>query len=221
MEKNLKTIYVGKFSTGATDKYEEPYEPKRVIIYDAFERTKENMNNDIGLIELAESITFSAYAIPICLPAKGEVPLSPGKRCLAIGWGGTDGDNAMASILQMGAMKILPGTDCQTSGQALVRFNNQTMICAGGKGKKSVASVCPGDSGGPLMCQAVDSPTAPWTVHGIVSWKKADPRTPKGLCAPKVNTFAFAKVAGFTSWISDTMATSVEDGIARPMKTQS
>lgn len=174
----------------------------------------QNMDNDIGLIEVADPIRFGLYVKPICLPTTSVVPMNIGKKCITIGWGYTDEDKVLAPILQLGRMKILPDDDCTTSEKDTVKFNPLTMICAGGRGK-SVPSICPGDSGGPLLCQRTESPLEPWEVHGIVSWKIKDPR---GLCGPTVNSFVFSKVAAFMGWINRSMAQSEEEPAPMAMR---
>ena len=45
-------------------------------------------DNDIALLRLKSSIQFCREVAPVCLP---EVDVSPGKICVATGWGRTRG----------------------------------------------------------------------------------------------------------------------------------
>ena len=51
-------------------------------------KTGDWLNNDIALIRLKSSIPFCREVAPVCLP---KVDVSPGKICVATGWGNTRG----------------------------------------------------------------------------------------------------------------------------------
>ncbi|ERE67588.1 testisin-like protein [Cricetulus griseus] len=46
----------------------------------------EHSSGDIALVQLASSVSFSDYILPVCLPKPGD-PLGPGTQCWVTGWG--------------------------------------------------------------------------------------------------------------------------------------
>ena len=52
-------------------------------------------NNDIALIKLKGSITYSREVAPLCLPEKD---VSPGTICVTVGWGNTKGEHERKGV---------------------------------------------------------------------------------------------------------------------------
>lgn len=158
----------------------------------------QRLDHDIGLIQLDKPITFGTYVKPVCLPTETESDILPDKQCVTIGWGYTDNDTLRATTMLTGRVKILRDEECNFTGDP-GKFISTSMLCAGGIGK-SVPSVCPGDNGGPLLCQRTNTESDPWLLYGIASWKVG---APMGLCGPRVDPFAFTKVTAFSKWIKN------------------
>ncbi|XP_030640923.1 elastase 2 like [Chanos chanos] len=152
------------------------------------------IRNDIALIKLQSSVTFSDTIQPACLPAAGYV-LPNNAPCYVTGWGRIYTGGPLADILQQA---LLPVVDYATCSQYDWWGSQVTtsMVCAGGDG---VVSGCNGDSGGPLNCQ---SSSGAWEVHGIVSFGS-------GLSCnyPKKPT-VFTQVSSYMDWISTQMASN-------------
>ena len=55
---------------------------KRILPHPQFDYS--TAKNDIGLLELENSITYTKHIRPVCLPTHGAIP---GRRCYATGWG--------------------------------------------------------------------------------------------------------------------------------------
>ena len=78
------------------------YRVKSKTIHPQFVQT--TLKNDICLLELEESITFSSVAQPVCFPEKNsridQVKLGEGPLCYVAGWGRIGEQLGTARILQ-------------------------------------------------------------------------------------------------------------------------
>jgi secreted trypsin-like serine protease len=147
---------------------------------------------DIALLKLKTPITFGTYVQPICLAEQEPIAA---RRCMITGWGRTGGDQPPAKILQQAELPIVDRNTCYNYNRKDVPIAiTQQMICAGYPGT-SARMGCKGDSGGPLVCQ--DSNNF-WQLVGAVSFGSAN-------CDSKQAYTVFANVAGYKSWIHNTM----------------
>ncbi|XP_014643167.1 PREDICTED: transmembrane protease serine 11D [Ceratotherium simum simum] len=119
--------------------------------------------NDIAVVELDPSITFTKNIHRICLPEATQNIL-PGSTAYVIGWGSRKyGGNTVAD-LEQAKVNIISNDVCNApagyDGAVL-----PGMLCAGLP--QGGVDACQGDSGGPLVQQ--DSRRL-WFLVGIVSW---------------------------------------------------
>ncbi|KAF5926849.1 hypothetical protein HPG69_001480 [Diceros bicornis minor] len=119
--------------------------------------------NDIAVVELDLSITFTKNIHRICLPEATQNIL-PGSTAYVIGWGSRKyGGNTVAD-LEQAKVNIISNDVCNApagyDGAVL-----PGMLCAGLP--QGGVDACQGDSGGPLVQQ--DSRRL-WFLVGIVSW---------------------------------------------------
>jgi len=130
----------------------------RVIVHSQY-NLQGNTEQDIALLKLTESITFTDTVQPICLPTS-DISTSGSQQCSVTGWGETASGNT-AKILRVAPIPILSDEQCR------IFWNSQytdTHVCAGvAQGHNSDTS-CEGDSGGPLSCGN------PNVLHGVVSF---------------------------------------------------
>ncbi|KAM9319910.1 transmembrane protease serine 12 [Gastrophryne carolinensis] len=106
------------------------------------------MDNDIALMQLESSITYTDYIQPVCLATR-ELPIDSMTQCFITGWGTTAPGGEASDILQEAQIDIIPSSLCNSHGwyNGLISSN---MICAGYEG--GGIDTCQGDSGGPFVC---------------------------------------------------------------------
>ncbi|XP_043942877.1 uncharacterized protein LOC122814356 [Protopterus annectens] len=150
--------------------------------------------NDTAVLKLSQSVTFSSYILPVCLPSS-TLQFPDGMLCWVTGWGtiATDVYLPYPQTLQEVQMPIInqPQCDCLyhtgTSYSKNTRIVNSDAICAGYTvGQKDS---CQGDSGGPLVCK-IDNM---WVLAGLVSWGEG--------CALKNRPGVYIRVAAFQKWL--------------------
>jgi len=102
--------------------------------------------NDLALIELNAPVKLTASVWPACLPHLGE-PLIAERRCMASGYGQTQGTGNMYAQKQV-EQRVVHSSDC-ISLRDDFQVDDYTMICVK---NQHLNGVCMGDSGGPLFC---------------------------------------------------------------------
>ncbi|XP_062853107.1 serine protease 27-like [Trichomycterus rosablanca] len=147
-------------------------------------------NNDIALLRLNASVTFSNYIRPVCLAAQGST-FASGTSCWITGWGTIAGGEQLPypGVLQEAVVPIVTKNECNNLlGAGSVTVN---MICAGLlEGGKDT---CQGDSGGPLVLKQ----GATWVQAGITSWGEG--------CALPNLPGVYTQVSQYQSWISSVL----------------
>lgn len=129
----------------------------------------QTQDNDIAMIKLDRDVTYGKYVRPICLmkPRHHDPSMTtPGKKATVVGWGyyKVSGQQPANNPLEA---TILIHNNPRCEGGHVGRSLTSSMICA----KGTSTDACPGDSGGPLMCQSdVDNR---FSLCGIVSFGRA------------------------------------------------
>jgi secreted trypsin-like serine protease len=124
--------------------------------------------NDLALIELATPFEFDANVQPITLGA-GLTPSPDAFKCIASGWGATDG-NGWNYPNDLQYLDVTFYTDDKCAGHwnpVGVNYNPNSHMCAG---KDNGDSVCFGDSGGPLVCQTTKEGDENYYLFGATSF---------------------------------------------------
>ncbi|KAK7482318.1 hypothetical protein BaRGS_00026446 [Batillaria attramentaria] len=129
---------------------------------DRGEKTFNVMANDVALLLLRESISYTSFIKPICLPSPDITP-SVGQGCLLAGWGDTHGTGTQEVMNQV-TLPVISDDVCSRPDWYGHEFLRQTTFCAGYE--QGGRDACTGDSGGPLVCKFDDR----WYVSGIASW---------------------------------------------------
>ncbi|XP_046701290.1 serine protease 27-like isoform X2 [Silurus meridionalis] len=144
-------------------------------------------DNDITLLLLSSSVTFTSYIRPVCLAGRGS-SFPSGTRCWITGWGDISVGVWLPSpgVLQEAQVPVIDKTKCDNQLGPGVITNN--MICAGlVQGGKDT---CQGDSGGPMVTKQ----GAVWVQVGITSWGVG--------CANSNSPGVYTKVSQYQSWVS-------------------
>ncbi|KAL3889855.1 hypothetical protein ACJMK2_002182 [Sinanodonta woodiana] len=145
--------------------------------------------NDIALLLLNESVNYTEYIQPICLPPKDNItPLYA--QCYTVGWGQTQWDEGYSELLLQIKMNLWDLDKCNSS----YGWNGDvydTFLCAGYY--SGVKSICKGDSGGSLVCKD-DHDT--WKLVGISSYVA-------NFCNKTGRPNIFTDVTKFHDWIQN------------------
>ncbi|XP_005081695.1 serine protease 33-like [Mesocricetus auratus] len=194
---SVYTVLLGTISSYPESS--EPHEPRTVAQFIKHPSYSENEHSsgDIALVQLASSVSFGDYILPVCLPRPGD-PLGPGTQCWVTGWGYIATNQPLPPPFTLKELQV-PLIDAQTcndyyqdnsiSSTEPVIFGD--MLCAGFKeGEKDA---CNGDSGGPLVCDI----NGVWIQAGVVSWGSD--------CALPKRPGVYTNVSVYTSWIENTM----------------
>ncbi|XP_017007944.2 trypsin beta-like [Drosophila takahashii] len=134
------------------------------------------LDNDIGLIELSQALTFSSYIQPIAVATSDP---EDGEDAIVSGWGSQLPGTSINSLhLRAVPVKTISETACRSAYGNRITAN---MFCAGAPGKDA----CQGDSGGPLV-------TTNGIVIGVVSWGNG--------CARPQYPGVYTKVGKYLTW---------------------
>ncbi|KAG6458189.1 hypothetical protein O3G_MSEX010717 [Manduca sexta] len=119
---------------------------QRFIIHANYNRR--TLNNDIAIIRLAATITFSNTARAVSYAGVSHI-LRDGQTVWAAGWGRTSTNSASSAQLRHVQIWTVNQATCRSRYASTSRTITDNMLCAGsltvgGRGQ------CQGDSGGPL-----------------------------------------------------------------------
>ncbi|XP_053683729.1 serine protease grass-like [Sabethes cyaneus] len=119
---------------------------ENTITHPSYNRPR--FSNDIGLIRLASSVTFSDQIKPICLPATDEFRNLLHNKYVLTGWGTTEA-NSVSNVLLKAYLPRVENSKCEQimKNNSLSITLSESQLCAGGTNLKDS---CRGDSGGPL-----------------------------------------------------------------------
>ncbi|CAM4570320.1 serine protease 33-like [Caretta caretta] len=164
----------------------------RVIIHDNYNPT--TYASDIALVHLSTPLLYTAYMLPVCLPARSD-SVASGTQCWVTGWGKVQTAESLPPprTLQEVQVSLIDAQTCNDlysipiTGYPGSRPIKDDMVCAGYPegGKDS----CQGDSGGPLVCSQAGS----WFLIGIVSWGAG--------CGLPNRPGVYIRVSAYSDWI--------------------
>uniref|UniRef100_A0A182TI02 CLIP domain-containing serine protease n=1 Tax=Anopheles melas TaxID=34690 RepID=A0A182TI02_9DIPT len=153
--------------------------------------------NDIALLQLSETVEFTDFIRPICLPTSEEsrtVNLT-GKYATVAGWGQTENSTSSTKKLHL-RVPVVDNEVCADAFSSIRLEIIPTQLCAGGeKGKDS----CRGDSGGPLMRYGDGrSSSKYWYLIGLVSFGLEQ-------CGTDGVPGVYTRMSEYMDWVLDTM----------------
>uniref|UniRef100_A0A8C1X2K6 Zgc:123295 n=1 Tax=Cyprinus carpio TaxID=7962 RepID=A0A8C1X2K6_CYPCA len=162
-----------------------PIRAKQIINHSDFDNV--TYDNDIALIQLSSSVTFSDYIRPVCLAAAGSV-FGAGTESWVTGWGLLQPESTQfPDTLQEVMIPIVSNSACANAYKG-IRNITSNMICAGllNQGGKDA---CKRDSGGPM----VSKNGSLWIQSGVVSFGEK--------CAEPKYLGVFTRVSQYQNWI--------------------
>ncbi|PNI82598.1 TMPRSS11D isoform 1 [Pan troglodytes] len=142
--------------------------------------------NDIALVRLENSVTFTKDIHSVCLPAATQ-NIPPGSTAYVTGWGAQEYAGHTVPELRQGQVRIISNDVCN----APYSYNGAIlsgMLCAGVP--QGGVDACQGDSGGPLVQE--DSRRL-WFIVGIVSWGDQ--------CGLPDKPGVYTRVTAYLDWI--------------------
>ncbi|KAF4078730.1 hypothetical protein AMELA_G00184970 [Ameiurus melas] len=158
-------------------------------------------DNDITLLLLSSSVTFTNYIRPVCLAGQGS-SFPSGTQCWITGWGNIASGVWLPSpgVLQETQVPVINTTQCDNLlGPGVITKN---MICAGLlQGGKDT---CQGDSGGPMVTKQ----GAVWIQAGITSWGIG--------CANSNSPGVYTMVSQYQAWITSIIKTNLPGFVSFP-----
>ncbi|XP_073351138.1 chymotrypsin-like protease CTRL-1 [Pagrus major] len=151
------------------------------------------LDNDIALVQLASSVTFTNYIRPVCLAADGSI-FNAGSSCWVTGWGRIQTGVFLPppERLQQVSIPIVSNQQCNE----VYRMITDNMMCTGTSGGGT--GTCMGDGGGPLVRKS----DTKWVQGGVVSFVSA------GGCALPHIPSGYARVSRYQSWINSQITTN-------------
>lgn len=183
------TISLGKQSLQTSESNSQTVRVSQIINHPSY--SSSTHDNDIALLELTSSVTFSDYIQPVCLAAAGST-LGAGTLVWVTGWGDISSGVSLPDPgnLQEVEMPIVSNTKCSASYGSIT----SNMICAGlSQGGKDS---CQGDSGGPLVIKQ----STGWTQAGVVSFGYG--------CAEPGFPGVYARVSEYQDWINSKISSN-------------
>jgi secreted trypsin-like serine protease len=138
--------------------------------------------NDITVLRVDTSFTYTTYVQPACLP--GAKP-QPGDEVVIIGWGSEIFGGNTVDNLKQGYTTVVGNCDTYWA-----QVNNARQICVANSVTGN--SACQGDSGGPIL----SSDNGQYVVSGVASYVH-DCNTLGASNSPNVYT----RVSAYETWI--------------------
>lgn len=189
-------VYLGRLSQQGSNPNEVNRTVTQIIRHPNY--TKSTRDNDMCLLKLSSTVTFTNFIRPVCLAAPGS-SFHAGATSWVTGWG------SISSLVSLPSPQTLQEVDVPVVGNRQCNCNNgvgsitDNMICAGlsAGGKDS----CQGDSGGPM----VSKQGTRWIQSGVVSFGNG--------CAQANLPGVYARVSQYQTWIN-TQITSDQPGYA-------
>lgn len=171
---------------------------EQLIIHKNF--TTNRLENDIALLRLVQSVNFTDFIKPICLPLEQNLRNlnSNGVDFEFVGWGRTSENSSLSNVKRKIVMRGVSNEYCQA------QFNEtdpprailSTHLCAlGGNGRDT----CRGDSGGPLAGYTPNNNKVPYFyLVGISSFGVSK-------CGADGWPSVFTRVTKYLDWIKDNL----------------
>uniref|UniRef100_A0A8C5P4C6 Serine protease 46 n=1 Tax=Jaculus jaculus TaxID=51337 RepID=A0A8C5P4C6_JACJA len=160
-----------------------------IVIHDSFNN---QMAQDIALLKLKTSVSWSPLIQPICLPSINFKP-TIGTMCWVIGWGKDRNKGKLKApySVQGLAVRIIHNDICEKRYQFLLpksqkKFMGNNMLCTNSEWG---LDTCQDTSGSSLACQVNKT----WIQMGVVSWSFG--------CGRRQFPNIYTSTSFYTTWI--------------------
>ncbi|MBN3315993.1 TMPS9 protease, partial [Atractosteus spatula] len=189
-------VYLGRLTQTGPNIHEVSRGLQQIIVHPDYDSSTNN--NDIALLRLSSSVSFTNYIQPICLADRSS-SFFTGTSCWVTGWGDTAEGGSLSGnqTLQEVQLPIMGNRQCGCLNDVAFGSGSITanMICAGELqgGKDS----CQGDSGGPLVCKRGSG----WVQAGVVSFGRG--------CARPSLPGVYTRVSQYKDWINRQVGSGV------------
>ncbi|XP_028992338.1 granzyme B-like [Betta splendens] len=175
------TVVLGAHNIKKEEKSQQKIQVAQYHIHPKFDG---KFKYDIMLLKLKQNAKLNKYVKPIELPKKdGKIPANI--KCTVAGWGQTGANKPPSNVLRETTEKLQFSFECKNIWGEY--FSSDHMICA--KFNKTTGGVFKGDSGGPLLCNAMP--------QGIVAFFEN--------CNDPIFPNVFTKISFFLPWIKEIM----------------
>uniref|UniRef100_R4FI00 SP1-Abd-16 n=1 Tax=Abdopus aculeatus TaxID=515833 RepID=R4FI00_ABDAC len=153
--------------------------------HENYTRSKYLIENDIGLLKLEKPVKNVECVSQMDMAAKDDV--FDNKTCIIAGWGRLGLKESHSDVLQKAFVPVVPIDECRNKSSLAI---SDGFICAGDY-IPGGASICKGDSGGPLICPHGNN----MVLAGVISY---------GLdCSREASLFT--SIAYYRDWIDNIM----------------
>ncbi|KAL2078805.1 hypothetical protein ACEWY4_026490 [Coilia grayii] len=180
-------VYLGRQSQEGSNPNEVSRTVSEIIRHEDYDSN--TSDNDIALLRLSSSVTFTNFIRPVCLAAAGST-YNAGTNTWVTGWGTIRTGVPLPSpqTLQEVEVPVVSNSVCNSNYNTEDISISSNMLCAGLEegGKDS----CQGDSGGPQVSQQ----GSVWVQGGVVSFGVG--------CAQAEFPGVYTRVSRYQSWIS-------------------
>lgn len=166
-------------TSGTDTSYASIHRLEDVIIHPEYNSRVQQ--NDIAIIKTYESIKFSMYVGPVCLPFRYTSLDFVDATVTALGWGAEEFSGPRSDVLQKVDLKVVGNAQCKLTEKTLT----SKQLCTYAPGKDT----CQSDSGGPIIWNA---PVRRFELVGIISFGLGC-----GTQIPSVNT----RITEYLNWI--------------------
>ncbi|XP_051742649.1 prostasin [Ctenopharyngodon idella] len=185
------TVYLGRQTQQGPNENEVSRGVAKIVKHPNY--ISSSHDNDITLLQLASTVSFTNYISPVCLASSSSTFFNRTVSWVT-GWGNTNAGISLPSSkpLQEVQVPIVGNRQCKCLyGVSAITDN---MICAGllEGGKDS----CQGDSGGPM----VSKQGSVWIQSGVVSFGEG--------CAQANLPGVYARVSNYQNWINQQITTN-------------
>jgi len=146
------------------------------------------IENDIGLIQLPQKISYTDKIRPACLPLKRSMDQDlSGRYMVAAGWGKQSDEGSISEVLNKLTVRVVSNEDCKKSYGPII--HNAT-LCA--IGIERGTGTCQGDSGSSLQ---YTEEIGRWIQVGVVSFGAA-------IGCVNEHPNGYSKIVNYLDWIT-------------------
>ncbi|XP_067929259.1 chymotrypsinogen A-like [Watersipora subatra] len=174
---------IGKL-VGNVNLQQMEYHAEEIIQHPDF-NAKGDLENDIALVKLKETIPFGETSRVGKVQRANSTDTFIAGSCTAYGWGCDEIGTGTADVILKANLPILTNEACSRYWDI-----SPTQICAGGR-SANMQSACHGDSGGPLVCKTAADDLKQVGVISFISYTQ-----------PTLFPVVLSRISAFESWIN-------------------